>query len=91
MTRLIDADKIRYTDVTVWDPVARRRYTYQKVTKEEIDREPTVLIGRRGFWMFNMTYRRFECSICSGKLSNTFRFCPFCGSENGTEVEDETT
>ena len=88
MTRLIDADKIRYTDVTVWDPAARRRYTYQKATKEEIDRIPTVLIGRRGFWKFNMKFRKFECSRCYGKITNTFQFCPFCGSENGTEVEE---
>ena len=87
--KIIDSDKltdsiIESVDVKKLDAFSSREILNHVMKK--IKDAPSV--KQTGAWTFNLTYRRFECSNCDGKIESTFQYCPFCGSWNGTECED---
>lgn len=56
-------------------------YTYEQV-KELVNLNKKLSEERpHGEWKpYNRTGIRFQCSVCNGRYTNAYHFCPHCGA-----------
>ena len=86
MPRLIDADKIFYTEL----PNTSEAFAFRSL----IDKMPTVDAVRHGHWKVEEWINTIFCSECGNSWhimdndTETFNYCPNCGARMD-EVEDD--
>lgn len=87
--KIIDSDKLTDSIIESVDVKKLDGFTSREILNHVMRKiKEAPAIRQTGSWRFNLTYRRFECSNCDGKIASTFQYCPFCGSWNGTDCED---
>lgn len=77
--RLIDADKIRYRDMSDGQVNGGVWYTFI----EDIQKQPTVDAEpvRHGKWIPWKYHDGFRCEICKEPVYNKYKYCPNCGAK----------
>lgn len=77
--RLIDADKIRYRDMSDGQVNGGVWYTFI----EDIQKQPTVDAepARHGKWIPWKYHDGFRCEICKEPVYNKYKYCPNCGAK----------